>query len=133
EPFTPLNTLIYDSFQIQDNISFFRGSHTFQAGVSLEKYNSENIFFPVSQSVYSYRSLQDFYTDSNAYLNGTVSPVSPVRFNVRFSNQPGLTEPAQKLDVLYMGFYGQDQWRVNDKFSLTYGLRMEVPFFGETG
>lgn len=133
EPFTPLNTLIYDSFQIQDNISFFRGSHTFQAGVSLEKYNSENIFFPVSQSVYSYRSLQDFYTDSNAYLNGTVSPVSPVRFNVRFSNQPGLTEPAQKLDVLYMGFYGQDQWRVNDKFSLTYGLRLEVPFFGETG
>lgn len=133
EPFTPLNSLKYKSFQIQDNVSFFRGAHTIQAGVSFEKYHSMNIFFPVSQSVYTYRSLQDFYTDSNAFLNGTVSPVSPVRFNVRYSNQPGLSEPVQDLDVIYLGFYGQDQWRVSDKFTLTYGLRMEVPFFGETG
>ena len=133
EPFTPLNTLKYDSLQVQDNLSIYRGSHTFQAGFSFEKYHSLNIFFPSSQSIYSYRSLGDFYTDANAYLNGTVSTVSPVRFNVRFSNQPGLTEPSQPLDVKYIGFYGQDQWRISDKFSLTYGLRLEAPFFGETG
>lgn len=133
EPFTPLNTLKYKSLQVQDNLTFFKGSHTFQTGVSFEKYHSMNIFFPSSQSIYSYRSLQDFYTDANAFLNNTVSTVSPVRFNVRYSNQPGLTEPVQPLDVIYVGFYGQDQWRINDRFSLTFGLRMEVPFFGETG
>lgn len=133
EPFTPLNSLKYNSLQVQDNISFFRGSHNISAGVSVEKYHSMNIFFPVSQSVYSYRSLADFYTDANAYLNNVPSTASPVRFNVRFSNQPGLSEPAQNLDVIYLGVYGGDQWRMSDKFTLTYGLRMEVPFFGDTG
>ncbi|MEQ1923601.1 MAG: carboxypeptidase regulatory-like domain-containing protein, partial [Pyrinomonadaceae bacterium] len=133
EPFTPLNTLKYDSLQIQDNFSYYRGSHTLQAGISFEKYHSLNIFFPSSQSIYSYRSLADFYADSNAFLAGVPSPVSPVRFNVRFSNQPGLAEPVQPLDVKYIGAYGQDQWRVRDNFTLTYGLRIEVPFFGDTG
>jgi len=133
EPFTPLNTLKYNSLQIQDNLSFYRGAHTIQAGVSFEKYHSMNIFFPSSQSIYSYRSLSDFYADANAYLNGVPSIVSPVRFNVRYSNQPGLTEPVQPLDVKYVGLYGQDQWRVSDDFTVTYGLRIEVPFFGQTG
>lgn len=133
EPFTPLNTLKYDSLQIQDNLSFYRGSHTIQAGISFEKYHSLNIFFPSSQSIYSYRSLADFYADANSFLNSTPFTVSPVRFNVRFSNQPGLAEPVQPLDVKYIGAYGQDQWRVADNFTLTYGLRIEVPFFGQTG
>lgn len=133
EPFTPLNTLKYNSFQVQDNLSYYRGAHSIAAGFSLEKYHSLNIFFPSSQSIYSYRSLADFYTDANAFLNGTVSTVSPVRFNVRYSNQPGLAEPVQPLDVIYVGGYAQDQWRVSDRFTLTFGVRMEVPFFGETG
>lgn len=133
EPFTPLNTLKYHSFQIQDNLSFYRGSHTFQTGMSFEKYHSLNIFFPSSQSVYSYRSFNDFYADANAFLNGTPSTVSPVRFNVRYNNIPGVSIPIQPLDVKYLGFYGQDQWRVRDNLTLTYGLRMEVPFFGATG
>lgn len=133
EPFTPLNTLRYKSFQVQDNASFYRGAHTFQAGLSFEKYHSLNIFFPSSQSVYSYRSLADFYADANAYLTNTTSTVVLPRFNVRYVNQPGVTQPIQPLDVVYMGFYGQDQWKVKDNFTLTYGLRVEVPFFGDTG
>lgn len=133
EPFTPLNTLRYNSFQVQDNLSFYRGSHTFQAGFSFEKYHSLNIFFPSSQSVYAYRSLQNFYDDANAFLNGVPSPIAVARFNVRFVNQPGLTEPVQPLDVKYLGFYGQDQWRIRNNLTLTLGMRMEVPFFGATG
>lgn len=133
EPFTPQNTLKYKSFQIQDNFSLYRGAHTFQAGLSFEKYHSMNIFFPSSQSIYSYRSLADFYTDANAYLNNVASPVIVPRFNVRYVNQPGLASPVQPLDVKYLGVYGQDQWRLRDNFTFTYGLRIEVPFFGATG
>lgn len=135
EPFTPNNELRYNSFQIQDNLTFYRGSHTFAAGVSLEKYESENVFFPGSQSVYVYNSLADFYTDANGYLanpNRTTSPVSH-RFQVRWSNIPGLEKPIQPLKVKYLGFYGQDTWKLRDNLSFTYGLRADVPFFGETG
>ncbi|MEJ7623669.1 MAG: carboxypeptidase regulatory-like domain-containing protein [Pyrinomonadaceae bacterium] len=135
EPFTPNNELRYNSFQIQDNLSFYRGSHTFAAGLSYERYQSENVFFPGSQSVYVYNSLADFYTDANGYLANpgrTTSPVSH-RFQVRYSNIPGLEKPVQPLKVQYVGLYGQDTWKVRDNFTLTYGLRMDVPFFGETG
>ncbi|MGH9947986.1 MAG: carboxypeptidase regulatory-like domain-containing protein [Pyrinomonadaceae bacterium] len=136
EPFTPNNELRYNSFQIQDNLTFYKGSHTIAAGVSIERYRSENVFFPGSQSVYVYNSLQDFYTDANGFLanpNRTTSPVNLRRFQVRFSNIPGLEKPIQPLEVLYAGFYGQDTWKIRDNFSLTYGLRVDVPFFGNTG
>ncbi|MFN0141576.1 MAG: TonB-dependent receptor, partial [Pyrinomonadaceae bacterium] len=129
------NELRYNSFQIQDNLTFYKGAHTFAAGVSLEKYESENVFFPGSQSVYVFNSLADFYTTANGFLanpNRTVSPFSH-RFQVRWSNIPGLEKPIQPLEVKYVGFYGQDTWKVRDNFSLTYGVRADVPFFGDTG
>ncbi|HMQ03254.1 MAG TPA: carboxypeptidase regulatory-like domain-containing protein [Pyrinomonadaceae bacterium] len=136
EPFTPNNELRYKSLQLQDNMSFYRGSHTITAGLSFERYESENVFFPGSQSVYTYNSLADFYADANGYLanpNRTTSPVSLRRFQVRWMNVPGLDKPVQPLEVIYMGFYGQDVWKLRDNFTLTYGLRVDVPFFGETG
>ncbi len=135
EPFTPNNELRYNTFQIQDNLTFYRGSHTFAAGISYEKYESENVFFPGSQSVYVFNSLADFYADANGFLanpNRTTTPIQH-RFQVRYSNIPGLEKPIQPLKVKYVGFYGQDTWKARDNFSLTYGLRVDVPFFGETG
>lgn len=136
EPFTPNNELRYSSFQVQDNLSFYRGPHTITVGGSFERYNSENVFFPGSQSAYVFRSLADFYADANDFIanpNRTVSPISLRRFQVRYSNIPGLEKPIQPLEVDYMGFYGQDSWKVRDNFTLTYGLRIDIPFFGETG
>jgi hypothetical protein len=136
EPFTPNNELRYNSFQIQDNLTFYRGSHTIATGVSIERYESENVFFPGSQSVYVYNSLADFYTDANGFLanpNRTTSPINLRRFQVRWSNIPGLEKPIQPLEVLYAGFYGQDTWRVRENFTLNFGLRVDVPFFGDTG
>jgi len=135
EPFTPNNELRYNSFQIQDNLSYYRGSHTFAAGLSYERYKSQNVFFQASQSVYVYNSLTDFYTDANGYLanpNRTTSPVSH-RLQVAWSNIPGLEKPVQPLKVAYVGFYGQDTWKVKDNVTLTYGLRVDVPFFAATG
>ncbi len=135
EPFTPNNELRYKSLQIQDNLTFYRGAHTFTGGISFEKYESENVFFPGSQSVYVYNSLADFYTDANGYLanpNRTTSPVTLRRFQVRWSNVPGMEKPIQPLEVKYTGFYLQDLWKIGDNFTLTYGLRMDVPFFGDT-
>jgi hypothetical protein len=125
--------LRYKSIQVQDNLSLFRGSHTYQAGLSFEKYHSLNIFFPSSQSIYTYRSLNDFYADADAFRNNTASAVVLPRFNLRYINQPGLSSPDQIIDVKYIGAYAQDQWRIRENFTLTYGLRMEVPFFGNTG
>jgi hypothetical protein len=136
EPFTPNNELRYKSFQIQDNMSVYLGAHTLSFGVSFERYRSENVFFPGSQSVYVYNSLADFYTDANDYLanpNRTVSPITLRRFQVRWSNIPNLEKPIQPLKVIYTGFYGQDSWKIRSDFNIVFGLRVDVPFFGQTG
>ncbi|MDP2055989.1 MAG: carboxypeptidase regulatory-like domain-containing protein [Acidobacteriota bacterium] len=128
EPFTPNNELRYKSFQLQNNFSKFSEKHTWTAGFSFERYESENVFFPGSQSVYVYNSLQDFYDDANR-----VRPVTLNRFQVRYNNIPGQDKPIQPLEVVYTGGYIQDEWTVNDKLKLIAGLRMDVPIFGETG
>jgi outer membrane receptor protein involved in Fe transport len=136
EPFTPNNELRYHTFQIQDNFTWNRGNHTFTFGGTAERYHSDNVFFPGSQSVYVYNSLADFYTDANDYLanpNRTVSPVSLSIFQVRWNNIPGQEKPLQPLDVWYGGLYAQDEWQARRNLKLTYGLRVDVSSFGDTG
>jgi outer membrane receptor protein involved in Fe transport len=128
EPFTPNNELRYNEFQLQNNFNKFADRHSWTAGFSFERYNSENVFFPGAQSVYVYNSLQDFYDDVNR-----VRPVTLNRFQVRYNNIPGQDKPLQPLKVTYTGAYLQDEWTVTDKFKLIAGLRMDVPIFGATG
>ncbi|HXY69060.1 MAG TPA: carboxypeptidase regulatory-like domain-containing protein [Gemmatimonadales bacterium] len=135
EPFTPDNTLKYHSFQLQDNYNFYLRNHTVTFGVSYEKYHSLNIFFPGAQSVYVYNSLADFYTDLNGYLanpNRTTSPVTLNTFQYRYANIPGQSVPVQPLDVQYAGVYAQDQWRPTTNMTVTAGLRVDAPWFGNT-
>ncbi|MDH4062973.1 MAG: TonB-dependent receptor, partial [Acidobacteriota bacterium] len=136
EPFTPNNELRYKTFQLQENFTRFSNRHTVTFGGSFERYTSENVFFPGSQSVYVYNTLDDFYTDLNGYLanpNRTTSPITLRRFQVRYNNIPGQEKPIQPLEVNYTGAYAQDEWSVSDNLKLTLGLRFDVPFFGETG
>ncbi len=136
EPFTPNNELRYKSFQVQDNFNLYLKDHYLTFGVSGEIYNSENVFFPGSQSVYVYNSLADFYRDADGYLadpNRTTADTTLRRFQVRWSNIPGQDKPVQPLEVFYGGIYAQDEWQVSNNLRLTVGVRADVPFFSETG
>lgn len=136
EPFTPNNELRYSTVQLQNNFSIFKEKQTWTFGISLERYESENVFFPGSQSAYVYNSLADFYTDANDYLanpSRVVSPVSMRRFQVRWSNIPGQEKPVQPLEVFYAGIYGQNEYNLTPDITLTAGLRIDLPLFGDTG
>jgi len=135
EPFTPNNELRYNSFQVQNNFSIYTDRHDLTFGTSLEWYESENVFFPGSQSVYTYNSLDDFFADANGFLanpSRTTSPVNLRRFQVRWANIPGMEKPVQPLEVLYAGAYAQDEWRASDNLRVTAGIRVERASFGNT-
>jgi outer membrane receptor protein involved in Fe transport len=146
EPFTPNNELRYRSFQVQENFSIYGRAHTWTFGLSAERYHSDNVFFPGSQSIYVYNSLADFYADADDFLRtcGTnrdawstcrraSSPVTLRRFQVRWMNIPGMEKPLQPLKVWYAGIYAQDEWRIGRNLRLTLGFRVDVPFFDSTG
>lgn len=127
EPFTPNNELRYKTFQVQNNLQIFAGKHTFTGGFSYERYESENVFFPGSQSAYVFNSLEDFYASANGNTG-----INLRRFQVRWNNIPGSEKPIQPLEVDYAGIYVQDEIQIKDNFKATIGLRVDAPFFGET-
>ena len=136
EPFTVNNELRYQTFQIQDNVSKFTTSHSLTFGGYLEKYHSDNVFFGCCpQGAWQYNSLADFYADANGYLanNSRTTTATPAqRFQVRWSNIPGLAKPEQPLDVWYTAYYAQDEWRPLSNFTLTAGVRADVSAFENT-
>jgi hypothetical protein len=136
EPFTPYNLLRYHTFQMQDSVTKFAKNHSLTFGGNLEKFHSDNSFYFGIQSAYSYNTLADFYTDANSYLanpNRTVSPVNLLGFQVKYLLQPGqTTPPLQPLDVTYAGGYIQDEWRPKANMTVTAGVRVDVPKFGNT-
>jgi len=136
EPFTPFNLLTYNTFQAQDSFTKYGRNHSLTFGASVEKYHSDNSFYPGVQSAYVYNSLADFYADANGFLanpNRTTSPVTLREFQVRYSNVPGSTQPPlQPLDVWYSGAYAQDEWRPKPNVTVTGGVRVDVAKFGKT-
>jgi hypothetical protein len=135
EPFTPYNLLMHHTFQAQDSVTKVHKNHTFTFGGDIEKFHSDNSFYFGIQSSYSYNTLAAFYADANASLanpNGTVA-AAPNRFQVKYLLKPGqTTPPLQSLDVLYGGAYFQDAWRPRNNLTVTAGVRVDVPRFGNT-
>ena len=135
DPFTPNNELRYNTFQIQNNLTRFSARHSWTFGGTLQRYESENVFFSLSPGAWVYNSLQDFYTDANGYLanpNRTTSPVTAARYQLRYSNIPDLDKPLQPLGVWYGGAYVQDEFRPAANLTITAGLRFDVPMFENT-
>lgn len=132
EPFTPFNQLNYSTFQISDNLTYFANSHKITAGFNVERYSFVNVFFPGSQSVYVYNSLNDFYADADGDPT-TQMDTTLRRFQIRYSALQGGAEPIQPTKVTYAGVYLQDEWQASSRFNLTYGVRIDVPIFAKTG
>lgn len=135
EPFTPNNQLQYKTLQLQDNFTAYLGKHELTAGVTIQKYKSNNVFFPGAQGAYVYNSLADFYADANGYLsnpNRTTAPVTLATYQVRYNNIPGNTEPVQPLEVMTYGGYLQDEWRPTKTLKVNLGARFDVPVFKNT-
>jgi hypothetical protein len=135
EPFTPNNELRYNTFQLQDSFTKAGRKHTLTFGGAVEKYHSENVFFPGRQSAYVYNTLQDFLTDAQDFLanpNRTTSPITLRRFQVRYNNIPGAEKPLQPLDVWYTSAYAQDEFRPKANLTITAGVRVDVAAWGNT-
>ncbi len=97
-------------FEIVDNVSHQKGPHALRTGVDF-LYNDLTITFPQSISgSYAFSSLANFLTGKYSTFTQTFgNPVVP-------QSNPSF------------GVYAQDEWRVNPRLTLNFGVRYDLEF-----
>ena len=129
EPFTPNNILNTDTWQFQDNFTYYAGKNTLTAGINFEAFKFDNTFTPTYYGQFIYNSLQDFYNDTDADPNN--NPTLR-RYALTYSNLANSALPTATTQARQIGFYLQDEIQVNSNFKLTGGIRIDVPSFKQT-
>ncbi len=102
-----------NTYQYQDNLSHIVGNHSMKFGLDIHRSQLSQLFKPTVRGRLVYSTLNRLVND--------VALVATINKDL-----PGV---ARLLDLDWHDFffYGQDEWKVRPNFSLTYGLRYELP------
>ena len=122
ERFSQDNTLDQNIYQLQDNLTFAQADHRITVGTSNEFFRFRNVFLQASTGVYAFDCL------NASDCANSFEADRPSAFQRRFGVSP-LQEPGTaQFRVAQWGFYAQDEWSPTEKFKLTPGVRIDVPF-----
>lgn len=122
------NALDQDTYTFTDNLTLYKGNHTFTFGTHNEFYNFKNLFIQNYYGCYYFNNPDEFY----AFANGEDLKLKNYYFtkaNTELSNDPRW---AAEFGAGQLGFYVQDKWDVTDKLQVTYGLRADIPLCFDT-
>ena len=120
EMFSTHNILNQDVFQFTDNVSIYKNKHTITGGINFEYFsfqNSFNLFYYPWDMFFSVKSFL-----ANDSING-------VNFNKQVRDSQKNPYLWSYLKTGQLAVYGQDDWQVSDNFTLTYGLRIDLPMY----
>lgn len=117
ELFTWNNAVHNTVWNIKDDVTAYLGAHKVTAGILFEHQMADNQYMRNGTGYYRYTSLDDF-------LNGAAPEVVCLTYGYN-----GETSPAARVSFNKVSLYGQDEWKVNNNFKLTYGLRLDSWFY----
>ena len=118
EPFSTRNAVDQDILELHYDLTWLKGDHTITLGTHNELFQFENLFIQNAFGSYQFASLDAFEAGIARQFDYTEVP----------AGQPA----AQKFEVNQLGLYAGDQWAMRDDLTLSYGLRVDVPYFPDT-
>ena len=125
EPFSIHNRLDQKVLQFSNNLNFFKGDHTYTVGISFEKFQFDNSFNLVAYGFDLFGGVDIGAFDATSYdFNGPKAT-----FNANNALPDGQGWALAETNVGQLAFYLQDEWNVNEKLKLTYGVRFDKPLF----
>ncbi len=112
------NAMHSDAYTLTDNFSIFAGKHNITLGTHNELFRFYNIFRQYAFGEYYYTSVANYFKDNvDTYYYNYADPEltggTPVWGATTWAAQFGL--------------YAQDEWKPTRDFTLTYGIRADMP------
>ena len=130
------NSLDQDIYTIEDNLTWYKGNHTYTFGTHNEFYKFANLFIQDANGSYDFTDKAHFDKYYADFIAGTIDPTynyfRQYRFGVANVDVTGDPRWKAPFSAGQLGFYAQDKWNVTPSFQFTYGLRMEIPLFFKT-
>ena len=124
ELFTWNNAVHNTIWNFKDDVTYYMGKHKIMAGITFEHQMADNQYMRNGTGYYRYNwedgmSVEELFNQT------------PEIFCLTYGYD-GESKPAARVQFNRPGIYGQDDWNVNDKFKLTYGLRIDGLFFNNS-
>ena len=130
ELFTWNNAVHNKIWNIKDDVTWYMGNHKIMAGVMFEHQMADNMYMRNGTGYYRYNITDDMYVNGKLDC-ATLFNSAPEVFCLTYGYD-GETAPAARVQFNRPGIYVQDEWNVNDKLKLTYGLRVDGLFFNNS-
>jgi hypothetical protein len=112
EQFSPVNLLEQSILEITNNVTVPLEAHTLTFGARFESSSILNDFRQRSFGAYKFQSLD------------SLANRQPVGYSIAYANGPGIVAD---FGAQVYSAYAQDQWAVAPSFTVTGGVRMDVP------
>lgn len=128
EMFSTHNILNQDVYQFTDDITYFADKHTITGGITAERFYFENSFNLFYYPWDMFFSVDDFLNDKKA-SDPDYNPDVDVDFNQQVTDAQKKPYLWSYVDVMQVAAYVQDEFQVNPKFNLSYGIRMDMPIY----
>lgn len=133
EPFSIHNVLDQDVFQVTDNFNLYLGKHTVTVGTSFERFNFNNSF---NLTGYGFRVFDPVGVDIDTFATWIASGAFDSEVagakTAYDNNNKNNTWALAETNLGQFALYGQDEFAVNNKLTLTLGLRADVPLYFDT-
>lgn len=111
DPYAIMNDLVQNTITVTDNFSYYTNAHTITIGTHNEIFNSSCLYMANALGAYTYETLEDFQNDNAS----------------KYVRNYAVGDPATNITTAQFGVYVQDEWNASPHFSMTYGLRADIP------
>lgn len=130
ERFSTANSLDQDLIEVHNDLSWTLGDHSLTIGTHNEFFKFDNLFIRDNFGFYTFDCIESSCASGVGSLDAFERGWAR-QYDHSFSNDPNDPLQSAEFEVQQYGLYVGDKWTLRPNFTLTLGLRGDVPFFPE--